>query len=480
MTSTRIPVFHPAARRLVVRRPSRETMLMKSAPIQRRNRRLRWLFGAVVMATIGIGASQADGLMKRIPSPAAEARRQSEREVTTVTVMATPEATDLLLPAQLLPYEQTTLFARVDGYVGKWLVDRGARVKAGDLLAEIDAPELDQQVLRADATLDQGRAALVQLRADLDQVQADVVAAKAQVTLAEANRAYAASEAVRTDQLVKTGAASRSEAEGNGRNRDVASAQVAAARADVNAKEKLAVSRNAAIGTQEAAIRSLEAEAGRLKELQKFKRIVAPFDGTVTRRYAEVGMLLSTVTPQPLFHVQNSATLRVQVDVPQGHAMAARLAKTGNVIVPETPDRPLAAKVARTANALDPVTRTLRVELELPNPDRAVLAGTYAQVRLAAPTKSGVVVPTAALRYSPRGVEVVSIVDGKAVVQSVKLGRDYGKVVEVPAGLNGAEELVANPADDLKTGDHLRVSNRRQGDQQSAALAAAWPSATTK
>jgi multidrug efflux pump subunit AcrA (membrane-fusion protein) len=394
--------------------------------------------------------------------------------------MPVPAATDLLLPAQLLPYEQTTLYARVDGYVGKWLVDRGARVKAGDLLAEIDAPELDQQVLRAEATLEQGRAALVQLRADLDQAQADVAAAKAQVTLAEANRAYAASEAVRTDHLVKTGAASRSEAEGNGRNRDVASAQVTAARADVDAKEKLAISRSAAIGTQEASIRSLEAEAGRLKELQKFKRIVAPFNGTITRRYAEVGMLLSTVTPQPLFHVQNSSTLRVQVDVPQAHATAARLAKTGNVIVPESPDRPLPATVARTANALDPVTRTLRVELELPNPDRAVLAGTYAQVRLAAPNKSGVLVPTAALRYSTRGVEVVSVIDGKAVVQVVKLGRDYGRAVEVAAGLTGAEELVANPSDDLKSGDSLRVSNRRPGDQQSVGLAATWPSATAK
>ncbi len=475
MTSTLVPALRPRSPR-----PSGETPVLRPAPVAAARPKPRWAwqrvgYGAAVVGLLGVAGSQYERLTEPARPRAVASALPAEREVTTVSPAAGPVAAELLLPAQLLPYEQTTLFARVDGYVAKWHADRGARVKTGDLLAEIDAPELDEQAHRADAALDQGRAALAQLRADVEQARADVDAAIAQVTLAEANRSFAASELDRVDRLSRAGAVSRSEVEGNGRNRDVTAAQVAAARADVTAKEKLAASRAAAIGTQEAAIRSLAAEAARLRELQKFKRIVAPFDGTVTRRHAEVGMLLSTVTPQPLFHVQNSATLRVQVDVPQGHAAAARGAKSGDVIVPEFPDRPLTAKVARTANALDPLTRTLRVELELPNPDRAVLAGTYARVRLAAAARPAVLVPTAALRYSPQGVQVVAVAGGRTEVRPVSLGRDYGKAVEVLSGLTGGEELVVNPADDLRTGEAVRVAGRRAGDPAPTALAAAWP-----
>lgn len=446
----------------------------QAQPVSPPSRR-RWRFlGAGLVAVAGIAAaSQANFESPAYSEPRSTA--SAERTVTVVTPSAMPLSTDLLLPAQLLPYEQTNLFARVDGTVGRWHADRGARVKAGQLLAEIDVPELDQQVLRAVANVEQGRALLAQLRADLDQSKSEVDAVKAQVKVAEANREYAIGENKRQAALGTS--ASRTEAEVATRNKDATVAQVFAANAEVAAKEKQVVSRAAAIGTQEATVRSLEAEANRLKETQNFKRIVAPFDGTITRRFAEVGMTLSTVTPQPLFHIQNSAVLRVQVDVPQSYSAAARSAKVGQVVLPESPDRPLSATVARTANALDPTTRTLRVELELPNENRAVLAGTYAQVRLAlAPSKGIQMVPVAALRYTPGGVEVVSVENDVTAVRPVKLGRDYGRSIEVISGLVGSEQLVVNPADDMTSGQRVSVNpGAKPADTATVALARTWP-----
>lgn len=441
-------------------------------------RRRKWKIAiAAVLGLVGVAAASQTDFSK---SSSAQTAASGERTVSIVSPEAAPATTDLLLPAQLLPYEQTTLFARTDGYIAKWYVDRGARVKAGDLLATIDAPELDQQANRTAAAVEQGQALLQQLRADWDQAQADVEGSRAQVKVAEANREFAAAEYRRQEQIGS--AASRTELETTSRNRDATIAQVVAAKADVNSKEKLVASRKAAIGTQEATIRGLEAEAQRLRELQGFKRITAPFDGTITRRYAEVGMIISTVTPQALFHIQNSATLRVQMDVPQGYANAAKKALTGAVIIPETPNHPLQARVARTANALDPVTRTLRVELELPNADRSVFAGTYVQVRLAvAPIQSTKLVPISALRYTPQGVEVVAVNGGTARAIPVKVGRDYGRAVEVLSGLDGAELLVINPADDLADGQSVRINGGKKSPESgTVAQAQSWPAIPAK
>ncbi|WP_020469530.1 efflux RND transporter periplasmic adaptor subunit [Zavarzinella formosa] len=438
--------------------------------------RRRWrLVGGVLVAFSALGAAATQWNPLTASSQASPVRSEPAGKTVTVVNSVTSSAnTELLLPAQLLPYEQTTLFARVDGYIGKWHVDRGARVKAGDLLAEIDAPELDQQANRATAAVEQGRAMVAQLRADLEQVIADVDTAKALVKVAEANRDFAASEA---ERLSRAGlAASRTEAETSVRNRDTTSAQVLSASAEVNSKEKMINSRKAAIETQLATVKGLEAEAKRLKEMQNFKRITAPFDGTITRRYAETGTMLSTVSPQALFHIQSSAILRVQVDVPQGHSAESRMAKFGYVIIPELTDKPLKANVARTANALDPTTRTLRIELELPNADRAILAGTYAQVRLSAAAGRAIpLVPISALRHTPQGVEVVIVNRNKTEIRPVKLGRDYGRVIEVLSGLTGEEQLVANPTNDLAAGETVAVKDGQRTDGAAVALAKVWP-----
>ncbi len=427
---------------------------------------------AVVAAGAGLHGKIGPALSAAVPAETTPAARA----VTVTSPAVTGVGSDLTLPAQLLPFEQTTLYPRVDGTIARWHADRGARVTAGQVLAEIDAPELDQQARQADAALAQGRALLGQLAADRDQAQAEADSAAAQARAADADAALAEQDLVRAAATVRSGAASRTDFDTAIRNKDAAVARAAAAKAAHGAKAGLVASRAAAITTQHATVRGLEADLARLKEIQNFKRVVAPFAGTVTRREAEVGMRVTGAGANALFHVQDSSVLRVQVDVPQRYAAAARRATAARVLVPEWPDRPLAAAVARTANALDPATRTLRVELDLPNADRAILAGTFARVRLRVPADRAVVtVPVGALRYAPDGVEVAVVVDGTAEVRRVELGRDYGRSVEVTTGLSGTERLVLNPADDLRAGEPVRVVGERPADDQTAVLAAVWP-----
>lgn len=436
--------------------------------------------GAAAVAIVALGAGVYDRIGPTLtPAPAAVETTPTARAVTVTTPVVTDTGAELTLPAQTLPFEQTTLYPRLDGYVARWHADRGARVTTGQLLAEIDAPELDQQARQAEAALAQGRAMLGQLRADRTQAEAEADSATARVRVADADTALAEQELGRATVTVRSGVASRTDYDTAVRNQDAAVARAAAAKADAAAKASLVTGRGAAITTQEATVQGLEADFDRLKELQKFKRVVAPFAGTVTSRQAEVGMRVTAAGANALFHVQNSSVLRVQVDVPQRYAAAARRAAAAQVIVPEQPDRPLPAAVARTANALDPTTRTLRVELDLPNADRVVLAGTFARVRLRVPAdRPAVSVPVGALRYTPDGVQVAVVAGGVIELRRIGLGRDYGRSVEVATGLTGTEQLVMNPADDLRAGEPVRIAGERPADDQTAALAAAWPAVT--
>lgn len=460
-------------------RPSHRTGTTIRVIPRRRPRSLvvRGLVAVVVAGVIGaiaVGLSEKVGWPTAPPSTGVVA--SAPRTVTVTGPAVANSGTDLTLPAQTLPNEQTTLYPRVDGYLAKWYADRGARVTVGQLLAEIDAPELDQQVRQAAAALDRGRAAVSQLKVDRDQAVAEADAEAARARLAEADAALANQELDRVTTATRSGAASRTDYDTAVRNRDATVARVAAAKADASAKTQLVASRDAAIVTQEANVRGLEADLARLKELQKFKRVVAPIPGTVTRRQAEVGMLVTANGGSPLFHIQDTSVLRVQVDVPQRYAAVTRLATTAQVLVPELPDRPLAAAVTRTANALDPVTRTLRAELDLPNPDQAVLAGTFARVRLRIPAdRPTVTVPTSTLRYTQAGVQVAVVVGETVELRAITLGRDYGRSVEAITGLTGTERLVVNPPDDLQSAEAVRVVGERPANDPTVALATSWP-----
>lgn len=437
------------------------TPLTMSRPTNRLKKVILTLLVLGSLAGVGSQFNRIKSLLAstRHEKPVASAPSASKpRPISIVKPSVDQNEIEVLLPAQLLPYEQTTLHSRVDGYIKKWYIDRGTPVKKGQLLAEIDAPELDQQVNQAQAALEQGQATVVQLKADLDQAKAEVDRAKSQIKLAEANKEYADRELVRTTGLLRTQAIGRTDHEANIRNRDVTEAALVSAQADLVAKEKAIASRSAAIGTQEAINRGLEANLQRLKETQNFKYITAPFDGFVTRRYVETGMLVQTLNSPTLYHMQDSSRLRIQIDVPQVYAQQARKSKLGEVIVPEIPDRTFTAEVKRTGSAININTRTLAVELEMENAERTVLAGSYAQVRLKLPAaRPTVTVPVNVLRYTPQGIEVVIHQDGVLKVQPVKLGRNLGKSMEIVAGLTGTEELVANPADDLQTGESALV-----------------------
>ena len=371
---------------------------------------------------------------------------------------------EVTLPATLLAHQWTDLYARVNGYVKGWKADIGTKVKAGELLAEIDTPELDQELQQAEAQLKQGEAELEQARAEQEEAQADVKLAEANLNRARANLEFAGSQQTRYRQLTGSGAASREEYESIVRDRDARKAEVDAAQADLNRRKTNLATRAAIIGSRAATVNSRRANVQRLQELQGFKQIVAPFDGVVARRHAEVGTLVSAGSGpnvRPLFSVGQPDVLRVQVPVPQTYAVGVREGDQAQVTIPEYPDRTFPARVARTANAVEPSSRTLLVELELPNTDGALLIGAYAQVKLQAKrTDAGLLVPAHTLVMRTDGPHVAAVSGDRVRLQKVRLGRDYGAKVEVVAGLSGGEALVVNPSDDLRDDQRVEVAGR--------------------
>jgi len=333
-------------------------------------------------------------------------------------------------------------------------VDRGAHVKAGEVLAQIDAPEFDQQLLQAEADLKQGMAQLQQSRTDRDQAQANVASAKAQVERAQAVLNLAELTATRFKGLVEKWAASQQQYDETLNNVETNKAILSAAKADVLSKEAAVAASEAAINTAEARVNSLQANVRRLKETEGFKAIVAPFDGTITNRFLDVGALVPDDGSKPLFTIIQDNVLRIQVNVPQTYAQEMRTGNSARVIIRELLTRDFTAKIARTARAIDPASRTLAVELELANDDGAVISGSFVQVKfqLSADTQP-LAIPSSTLKMTKQGPTVAIVAaDNRIHFQTVELGRDHGATIEVLSGLNGGEALVINPAESLTEG----------------------------
>lgn len=356
----------------------------------------------------------------------ARARQQSERDemavaanseaprVLTALAERAPTAVEQVLPASAVPLLETAVYARTSGYLKRRLVDIGDTVSEGQLLAEIETPEVDAQLLQARATLAESRAALERNRASANLTK---------LTFDRAQR------------LVKTGAVPPQEYD------------------DANAAYKVAT---AVVAVSEATINASEANVRRLSDLQQFQKVMAPFAGVVTARNYDAGALIvaDNATARELFHVARMDTLRVFADVPQTFATAIRTGQSVPVLRREMPGREFPGTVARTTNALDPRTRTLRVEVDVPNADAALLPGMYLQVRFRFETPStSVRVPGAAVITRADGPKV-ALVDGahKVCYRPVKVGRDFGTTVEIETGLKGGETLVVRPGDDLPDG----------------------------
>jgi RND family efflux transporter MFP subunit len=310
----------------------------------------------------------------------------------------------LPLPGEIKALVEAPIYARANGYLKRWLVDLGANVAAGQLLAEIDAPELNQELARARAQLAQAEAAL----------------GLARIT------------AARWAELVKTDSVSEQEAAEKQSDLALKAATVEAARAEVH----------------------------RLEELQSFTRVTAPFAGTITLRQTDVGQLISAASGKELFRLAQTGTLRVYVRVPQSAARGVAPGQRAELTIPEIPGKVFPAKVVRTAGAMDAQSRTLLTELEVDNSRGSILSGSYAQVRFTeAKLDDTLMLPSNALLFRAEGPQVgVVLAGGKVELRSVKLGRDFGPTIEVLDGVQPSDRVILNPSDSLVSGTTVEVA----------------------
>jgi RND family efflux transporter MFP subunit len=323
---------------------------------------------------------------------------------------------------------EAPILARTDGYLKRRLVDIGDRVRAGQVVAEIDAPELDQQIHQAEASVGQAEAATDQAQANLEQ--------------GKANRELARITAERTKMLTARGISPLQEG-------DQSQAQLSAQDANVRALEK-------AILAQRSNLVAVKANLARLQEVQGYRLVKAPFDGVITLRNVDVGALVSTGSTL-LYRIAQIGTLRTYVNVPQSQVNSVRAGQAAALTVSHFPGRSFRGIVARTANALDPATRTMLVEVDVPNADGALFPGTYAEVDLSgAQVNAPLVVPAAALVFRTDGAQVAVVQADQTVhLQKITVGRDYGDRVEILQGLTEGATILAAPGDAAREGARI-------------------------
>lgn len=361
-------------------------------------------------------------LQKRRSLISMEAQEQLQAlpRVEVLQVGRSTAKSELELPGNIQAITEAPILARADGYILHRMVDIGDRVKAGQLLAEIEAPELDEQVHQAKANLDQTRAGLDQALANYEQGKSTTELAK--VT------------SERWSALATRGVVSRQE-------NDQYQAQYKTQVAALQSLEK-------AIAAQRSNIAAAEANVTRLEKLQGYRMVKAPFDGVVTVRNVDTGALVNAGNTL-LFHIAQTTTLRMYVNVPQIHSSSIRVGQAARLSVSNLPARQFAGTVTRTANALDPSTRTLLVEVQVPNPDGALLPGMYADVDLSSTRgHPPLLVPSIALISRGDGPRIAVVTSDHLVhLQPIRVGRDYGDRLEVTSGLQEGDTIIPNPGD---------------------------------
>lgn len=370
-------------------------------------RRLRTIGIIAVLVALGLAFA---GIAARAQHESALKQKVDDDAVPTVSLIDPGHGDaqqELVLPGDVQAYYDAPIYARVPGYLKNWYVDIGAKVKAGDLLAEIETPELDQQ---------------------LRQAQADLATAVAREKLAETTTK-------RWQSMLASTSVSKQEADEKSGDFDAKKAAVAAERANVD----------------------------RLQALQSFKRIVAPFAGTVTARKTDIGALInagSGSSGAELFRVADTHKLRVYVQVPQTYASLIQTGMKAQLQLPEQPGRNYPATVVNSADAISESSRTLLVQLEADNAQGKLISGSYADVHFDLPTAPGVLqLPVTALLFRQHGLQVATVgADNKVVLKSIQLGRDYGTKVEVVAGLDAQDRVIDSPPDWLAQGDQVRAS----------------------
>ena len=348
------------------------------------------------------------GIAWRLHSRAAIGQETAAAAIPAVVVVKASTAAasdDLVLPGNVQAYNSASIYARTAGFLKAWYTDIGTPVKRGQLLAEIDAPDLDQQ---------------------LAQAQADLATAQANYRLAQSTNA-------RWQDLLATESVSKQDADEKA--------------GDAAAKKSIA--------------ESAAANVARLRELASFKRIVAPFDGTVVARNTDIGALINAgqASGTELFRVADTKKLRVYVQVPQAFVAAAKPGLSANLIFAEHPGHPYVAKVTRTANAIDAVSRSLQVELELDNAHGELLPGAYTEVHFKLPDSGqNLRLPPTTLLFRAAGLQVATVgADNRVTLRKVVQGRDFGTSVEVLSGIAPDDRVINNPPDSISDGATVRI-----------------------
>jgi len=348
------------------------------------------------------------GISTRAKALAVVTRDTKELAVPTVSVLK-PERgkpqQEIVLPGTMQAFTDAPIYARTNGYLRKWYADIGTHVRAGQVLADIDTPEVDQQ--------------LAQARADLET--------------AEANARLAQSTAERYRDLIKTDSVSKQDLDNANGNLEARTTAVSSARANVK----------------------------RLEQLHGFGTIVAPFDGVITARNTDVGALIdSGSNAKELFHEAAVHRLRVFVNVPQIYSQAARPGMKADLTLTEFPGRTFVGTLARTSQSIDVASRTLLTEIDVDNPKGELLPGSYAEVHVKLPSDASTfTLPVNAVMFRTEGVRVAVVEPGgKVAVRPVTLGRDFGNTVEIVSGLTGDEQIVVNPPDSIENGETVRVA----------------------
>ena len=370
-----------------------------------------------VIALIGFVAIAAFGIFSRAEAERHLKQTTDDNAVPTVGVITVQQAAptaEIVLPGTVQAWHEAIVYARTSGYIKTWASDIGAHVKEGDVLAEIDAPDLDAQ---------------------FHQAQADL-------NTAQANNQLAQITAKRWVELLKTDSVSKQDVD----------TKVATAAAD------------------EAAVESAKANLDHLQQQETFKKVIAPFDGTITQRNTDVGALVvgdsSSATGQDLFHIAQTDKLRVYVQVPENDAVAIKPDLVAELHFPQLPQQVFTAKLARTADALDPITRSLTIELEVDNADSALLSGGYTDAHIKIPTdQQTVILPVNTLLFRD-GMHIGVVTNDHVALKPVKLGRDYGKTAEILSGVSPGDIVVINPPDSLEDGQEVHtVAQDKPKDQ---------------
>jgi RND family efflux transporter MFP subunit len=381
---------------------------LPSAPVAGGQRQHKhWLGLAIVV--IGVGALLISGIWSRVRTRTTLGAETAQIAITSVSVVSpqrTAPAQEIILPGNVQPFITSPIYSRTNGYLKKWYFDIGAHVEKGQLLAEIETPEVDQQ---------------------LEQARSNLLTAQANLNLASITKN-------RYEGLLKSNAVSQQDADN--------------AAGTYNANKAIVAADQAAVDEYAA--------------LVSFEKIYAPFAGVITARNTDIGDLINSGSAggvkTDLFHIAQPGTLRVYVNVPEEYSRGIKDGMTGDLSLAEFPGRKFQGRLVRTANAINVTTRTLLVEIDVDNPTGTLLTGSYAEVHLAIPTQASTfLLPVNTLIFRSEGLRVATVKNGEVLLAAVIPGHDFGNQIEVVSGLKQDDQVIINPPDSIIQGQKVHI-----------------------